>query len=164
MRIAGLGYLGSLGVSDTDILNPGTVVTFQVHGSSCSGVYEQDIRDGLNNWMSQMVNISSISTNVEGYVPTVVDVTVTAVVTNPIPAGELRGQIIAALAALSQGVSSLNCGGVQLKNNAMDIAPGGTGTAAPPSSGGSPFDLFGLSPITLALVGAVIGLVVVGRR
>ena len=101
MRIGNLGVLGALGFSDTDVLAPGTVISFDITGTPCSGIYEQDIRNGLNNWTGQMMNIVSVTTNASGYIPLHVNVTVTATVTNSIPAGELRGQIISALDALS---------------------------------------------------------------
>jgi hypothetical protein len=127
MHLAGFG----LGVTDTDVLKAGTVITFGVHGTPCSGIYEQDIKNDLNNWAGSMMQINSVTTTAEGYVPLVVDVIVNATVKNDITAGSLRGQIIAALAALSNSSFWSTCaGGVSLKDGTLSVASGGTSNAA----------------------------------
>lgn len=152
MRIA----LGGLGISDTDALQPGTIISFNITGTPCSGIYEQDIRNGLNNWAGAMMNIVSVTTNASGYIPLHVNVTVTATVTNTIPAGELRGQIIAALDALSQSYFASTCaGGVSLTDNVLNVAPGSTGTGAPPPTLDIPWST------AAVVVAGVVGLLVV---
>jgi hypothetical protein len=156
MRISNLG---GLGISDTDVLQPGTVISFDITGTPCSGIYEQDIRNGLNNWTGQMMNIVSVTTNASGYIPLHVNVTVTATVTNAVPAGDLRGQIISALDALSQSYFASTCvGGVSLADNVLNVAPGSTGTGAPPAPP-SPLNI----PWSTAavVVAGVVGLLVV---
>lgn len=161
MRIAGLGLglLGGLGISDTDVLAPGTVVSFTISGAPCSGIYEQDIRNGLNNWTGQMMNIVSVTTNASGYIPMNVNVTVTATIINTVPAGDLRGQIISALNALSQSYFASTCvGGVSLADNVLNVAPGSTSSGNPPA----PPSLLNLPWSTTAVVVAgVVGLVVI---
>lgn len=133
MGIAGIGAmnlsgLAALGITDTDVLDAGTVITFTVHGTfPCSGIWENDIRDTLNNWVGQMMQVNSVTTTAEGYVPSVVDVDVNATVKKAVSAGSLRGQIIAALAALSNTKFYTTCiGGVSLVGNVINAAPGGT--------------------------------------
>ena len=162
MRISGLGGfvgIGGLGMSDTDILQPGTVISFTITGTPCSGIYEQDIRNGLNNWTGGMMNIISVSTNPSGYIPLHVNVTVTASVTNALPAGDLRGQIISALDALSKSYFASTCvGGVSLADNVLNVASGSTSPGAPPAAS----SLLDIPWSTTAVVVAgVVGLVVV---
>lgn len=159
MRISGLGYLNGLGIADTDVLQPGTIVSFTITGTPCSGIYEQDIRNGLNNWTGQMMSIVAVTTNPSGYIPLHVSVTVTASIINALPAGDLRGQIIAALDALSQSYFNSTCaGGVSLADNVLNVAPGSTSTGAPPAPS-SPFDISWST--TTVVVAGVIGLLVV---
>lgn len=150
MRIHGLG---GLGITDTDTLNPGTIITFTVHSAMCTGVSNQDVATALNNWLSQMMSIVSVANTWEGVLPTVLDKEVTATITNAVTAGDLRGQIMAALAADTQ------CNGLVLVNNVINIASGGTNPGLPDTP-----NPFGISPMTLALLGAVIGLVIVSRK
>lgn len=124
--------LSGLGYADTDTLPAGTVITFGVHGTPCSGIYEKDITDDLNNWAGSMIQINSVSTTAEGFIPMVVDVIVNATVKQAVTAGILRGQIIAALAALSNSSFWSTCaGGVSLKDGSMSaaLAPASGGTA-----------------------------------
>ena len=144
-------------MSDTDVLAPGTIVSFTVHGSPCGQIYEQDIRNGLNNWTSQMMSIVSLTTTPEGYVPTIVNVNVTATVINAIPAGDLRGQIMAALNAMSNvGVTPCTLG---LQDNVLNYAAGGTDPAAPASSSSST-----VSTSVLIAAAALLGVVILTRR
>ena len=154
MRITGLGYgLHGLGYSDTDILPAGTMITFGVHSDTCGVTFNaaQDITDDLNNWTSQMMQINSVTNTWEGAIPGIVDVTVNATVKQSILGGTLRGQIVAALAAVS--ACSLS-----LLNNTLNVAPGSTSTGTPPP----PTSPFAIPWSTTAVVVAgVVGLLVV---
>lgn len=179
LGMAGLGAvhlagLAALGITDTDVLQPGQVITFTVHGGfPCSGIWEADIRDTLNNWAGEMMQINSVTTSALGEVPSVVDVNVNVTAKKAVTAGSLRGQIVAALAALSATKFYTTCvGGVSLANNVINAAPGGTnapntcptgytfnaqGQCIPPDSG-----LGGIPWSTIAVAGGlgVAGLVV----
>jgi hypothetical protein len=136
MRVAAqsLGHVGfgalrlsgirGLGYSDTDTLPAGTVITFGVHSDTCGLTFDAaaDITAGLNNWTSQMMQINSVTNTLEGEIPGIVDVTVNATVTNAILGGTLRGQIVAALAAMTGCTLSL-------LNNTLNAASGGTAAA-----------------------------------
>lgn len=142
MRIhaAQLGHVGmgacflsgmrGLGYSDTDTLPAGTVITFGVHSDTCGLTFNAaaDITAGLNNWTSQMMQINSVTNTWEGEIPGIVDVTVNATVTNSILGGQLRGQIVAALAAMTGCTLSL-------LNNTLSAAAGGTANAPTCPSG-----------------------------
>lgn len=134
LHAAQLGYAGmgalrlsgirGLGYADTDTLPAGTVITFGVHSDTCGITFNaaQDITAGLNNWTSQMMQINSVTNTLEGEIPGIVDVTVNATVTQSILGGQLRGQIVAALAAMTGCTLSL-------LNNTLSAASGGTANA-----------------------------------
>jgi hypothetical protein len=146
MRLHGLG---NLGMSDTDVLQPGTVISFNVTGD-CTGVYESDIQNTLNNWAGQMMTVNSVTTNLTGYIPTNINVSVIATVINALPAGDLRGQIISALDALNNTMPL--CPGVMLQGGVINLASGSTSAAL---TNPSTSNLFGLSTTTLLLAGVV---------
>ena len=126
-----LAGLQALGITDTDVLQPGQVITFTVHGGfPCSGIWEADVRDTLNNWAGEMMQINSVTTSALGNVPSVVDVNINATVKKAVTAGSLRGQIVASLAALSSTKFYTTCvGGVSLASNVINVAAGGTNSA-----------------------------------
>lgn len=135
LGVAGLGALrlsgmGALGYSDTDVLKAGTVITFGVHSATCGITFNaaQDITDDLNNWAGQMMQINSVTNTWEGAIPGIVDVTVNATVKQDVLGGVLRGQIVAALAAITSCTLSLT-------NNTLNVAAGSTSNAPTCPSG-----------------------------
>lgn len=174
MGVAGLGalHLGGLGYSDTDVLKAGTVVTFGVHSNTCGITFNaaQDVTDDLNNWAGQMMQINSVTNTWEGEVPGIVDLTVNATVKQDILGGTLRGQIVAALAAISTCTLTLT-------NNTLTAAGGGTSSANTCPAGSTanaqgvciqntsalPWTTIAIAG-ALGLIGLVVVLSLVGRR
>lgn len=162
MKLTGLG-LGV--VSDETILNSGATVSFTVIEKDtgqlgCSGIFEEDIVDGLNNWASEMMTITGVETMASGYIPTNVRVEVTAVVVKPVAAGVLRGQITRALAAM--GGPALCPLGLVIENGVMNVTGGGGGTGGtqgPPAPKPTP-DLDWSTTVAVVAVAAVVGLVI----
>lgn len=121
MRLSGMR---GLGYSDTDTLKAGTVITFGVHSATCGLTFgaAQDITDDLNNWAGQMMQINSVTNTWEGEIPGIVDVTINATVKQDVLGGTLRGQIVAALAAITSCTLALT-------NNTLNVAAGSTSSA-----------------------------------
>lgn len=137
MKLTGLGF-GGLGVDDQSILQPGTIVTFEIRGIACPIGFapdSQSIATAINNWASQMITINAIERNALGYVPGQFDWQVNATVKQAMPAGDLRGQIIAAVSAFGRASS---CNDVQLVDSALNVAGGGTNPIAPNTLGAPP--------------------------
>ncbi len=173
MHLTGIGF-GGLGMSDADTLYPGNIVTFEVTGSPCSGISASDISTTLQNWTGQMMKINTIGNTASGYIPGVVDVQVNATVLREMPAGDLRGQIMQALAAMqpSQTESTIGLmvgavapgagiigqcpGGIGLKDSVINLASGGTNNAPNPPA----YNPFG--SLELLSGGAALGIAAAG--
>ncbi len=155
MHLTGIGF-GGLGMSDTDVLQPGQIVTFTVHGTLCAfpgGPGPDDVSTTLNNWAGAMMTLNSVQSSVEGMVPGILDVNVNATVKQQMPAGDLRGQIIAALSAMNDNVS---CHNVSLKDNVLNAAPGGTQTPTPHPTDTSSIPWGIVLPSAALLFGAIL--------
>lgn len=149
MRLAGLGA-----VNDATVLEPGVQVSFSVEASpACQGVTAQDVRDTLNNWNSQMLQLNRVESRAGNWMPFYTNFfDVQASVRKQIAAGLLRAQIIASLDAMT----GCPTGGVSLSSNALNVTGvGGTHDPGeipvPNSQGGIPWS-------TTAVVLGVAGL------
>lgn len=137
-------------INDQQILNPGTVIQFDVDATCVPfvGATAADIQQSLENWTSDFLTINLVADSTNLITAIAYNTyRVTATVNQAIACGQVRGQVISAINGMAAG----ECPSV-IVNNAIYAAqnvqqgatPPGTGTPSTPGCCGSLASFFGM--------------------